>query len=235
LVDSLQKPPEGGTTNKRDPRFASKKSFRRIFDFAILRDQTCHASLRYFLQVSDEDRVNLRLRNAASKPIWTVYGEKPARPSASRLERMTIVIFGKIECQFLPKFAWKTGDLRFLVSREDTWLAHEMRSSSSSVFNFSFYDKFSLQGDSKMLVLSRKLGERLVIGDDIVLIVNKIAGNRVTLAIEAPNHVRVVRGELSPLEQSGGPKSHSMAPFDSAGGEATAVNLSASDLGITFC
>jgi carbon storage regulator len=52
-----------------------------------------------------------------------------------------------------------------------------------------------------MLVLSRKLGERLVIGDDIVLIVNKIAGNRVTLAIEAPNHVRIVRGELSPLEK----------------------------------
>jgi carbon storage regulator len=52
-----------------------------------------------------------------------------------------------------------------------------------------------------MLVLSRKLGERLMIGDDIVLIVNKVAGNRVTLAIEAPNHVRIVRGELSPLEQ----------------------------------
>lgn len=53
-----------------------------------------------------------------------------------------------------------------------------------------------------MLVLSRKLGERLVIGDDVVLIVNKIAGNRVTLAIEAPNQVRIVRGELSPLDNS---------------------------------
>lgn len=53
-----------------------------------------------------------------------------------------------------------------------------------------------------MLVLSRKLGERLVIGDDIVLIVNKIAGNRVTLAIEAPNQVRIVRGELSPRQSS---------------------------------
>ena len=50
-----------------------------------------------------------------------------------------------------------------------------------------------------MLVLSRKPGERLVIGDDIVLVVNKIAGNRVTIAIEAPRDVRVVRGELAPL------------------------------------
>jgi carbon storage regulator len=89
-----------------------------------------------------------------------------------------------------------------------------------------------------MLVLSRKLGERLVIGDDIVLIVNKIAGNRVTLAIEAPNHVRVVRGELSPLEQSVAPKAHSLNRIDSADGEATAsstANHHASDLGITFC
>lgn len=47
-----------------------------------------------------------------------------------------------------------------------------------------------------MLVLSRKVGERLVIGDDIVLIVNKVAGNRITLAIDAPTNVRIVRGEL---------------------------------------
>lgn len=50
-----------------------------------------------------------------------------------------------------------------------------------------------------MLVLSRKPGERLMIGDDVVLVINKIAGNRVTIAIEAPRDVRVVRGELAPL------------------------------------
>ncbi len=89
-----------------------------------------------------------------------------------------------------------------------------------------------------MLVLSRKLGERLVIGDDIVLIVNKIAGNRVTLAIEAPNHVRVVRGELSPLEETVVPKAHSINRIDSAAGEASTTSTAshhASDLGITFC
>lgn len=52
-----------------------------------------------------------------------------------------------------------------------------------------------------MLVLSRKPGERLIIGDDVVLVINKIAGNRVTIAIEAPRDVRVVRGELAPLPE----------------------------------
>ncbi len=47
-----------------------------------------------------------------------------------------------------------------------------------------------------MLVLSRKANERIVIGDNITIVVNKIAGNRVSLAIDAPSEVRVVRGEL---------------------------------------
>lgn len=51
-----------------------------------------------------------------------------------------------------------------------------------------------------MLVLSRKVGEKLVIGGNITVVVSKIAGNRVTLAIEAPQDVRIVRGELAPQE-----------------------------------
>jgi carbon storage regulator len=47
-----------------------------------------------------------------------------------------------------------------------------------------------------MLVLSRKVGERIHVGDDIVLEVRRIAGNRVTLALEAPRDVRILRGEL---------------------------------------
>ena len=47
-----------------------------------------------------------------------------------------------------------------------------------------------------MLVLSRKVGEKLVIGGNITVVVTRVAGNRVTLGIEAPNDVRVVRGEL---------------------------------------
>ena len=50
--------------------------------------------------------------------------------------------------------------------------------------------------DLEMLVLSRKEGEKLVIGDNITLVVSKISGNRVTLGIEAPADVKIFRGEL---------------------------------------
>lgn len=47
-----------------------------------------------------------------------------------------------------------------------------------------------------MLVLSRKVGERISIAGDIEIVVTAIRGNRITLGINAPAHVHVVRGEL---------------------------------------
>jgi carbon storage regulator len=47
-----------------------------------------------------------------------------------------------------------------------------------------------------MLVLSRKVGERIHVGDNVVLEIRRIAGNRVTLALDAPRSVRILRGEL---------------------------------------
>jgi carbon storage regulator len=47
-----------------------------------------------------------------------------------------------------------------------------------------------------MLVLSRKAGERIRIGDDITIVVNRVVGSRVSVGIEAPPNVRIVRGEL---------------------------------------
>jgi carbon storage regulator len=47
-----------------------------------------------------------------------------------------------------------------------------------------------------MLVLSRKVGERIHVGENIVLEIRRIAGNRVTVALEAPRDVRILRGEL---------------------------------------
>ncbi|HEY4235537.1 MAG TPA: carbon storage regulator [Lacipirellulaceae bacterium] len=47
-----------------------------------------------------------------------------------------------------------------------------------------------------MLVLSRKTGERIHIGNDITIEVRRVAGNRVTLALDAPRDVRILRGEL---------------------------------------
>jgi carbon storage regulator CsrA len=48
-----------------------------------------------------------------------------------------------------------------------------------------------------MLVLSRKPGEALVIGADIKVTVVEIKGNRVKIAIDAPDSTRVARGELT--------------------------------------
>ena len=52
-----------------------------------------------------------------------------------------------------------------------------------------------------MLVLSRKEGESLVIGDNITLVISKIAGNRVTIGIEAPKDVKIMRSELSSSDE----------------------------------
>lgn len=49
-----------------------------------------------------------------------------------------------------------------------------------------------------MLTLSRKEGERIHLGDNIVLEVRRIKGNTVTLALEAPRTTRILRGELQP-------------------------------------
>jgi carbon storage regulator len=48
-----------------------------------------------------------------------------------------------------------------------------------------------------MLVLSRKPGEKLVIDNNITITVLEVVGNRVKLGVQAPNSVRVLRGELA--------------------------------------
>jgi len=47
-----------------------------------------------------------------------------------------------------------------------------------------------------MLILSRKSGERIRVADDIVIVVKEIKGNRVSIGVEAPKWVCVLRGEL---------------------------------------
>lgn len=47
-----------------------------------------------------------------------------------------------------------------------------------------------------MLVLSRKSGERVYVGNDITLVVVEVTGNRVRLGIDAPGNVKIVREEL---------------------------------------
>jgi len=47
-----------------------------------------------------------------------------------------------------------------------------------------------------MLVLSRRPGESVAIGNDIVITVVAMSGNQVRIGIEAPREVRVLRQEI---------------------------------------
>lgn len=47
-----------------------------------------------------------------------------------------------------------------------------------------------------MLILQRKTGESLVIGEDVTISVVSIEGGRVRLAISAPPNVSILRSEL---------------------------------------
>jgi carbon storage regulator len=53
-----------------------------------------------------------------------------------------------------------------------------------------------------MLVLTRKLMERLYIGDDVCVTVVRLEGGQVRLGIEAPRDVSVVRAELVPEREA---------------------------------
>jgi carbon storage regulator len=47
-----------------------------------------------------------------------------------------------------------------------------------------------------MLVLTRKLGERITIGDDITISLLEIKGSQVKLGIEAPKSISIHRQEV---------------------------------------
>ena len=49
-----------------------------------------------------------------------------------------------------------------------------------------------------MLVLSRKESERIRLGNNIVVTVVRVSGDRVRIGIEAPNEVPVYREEIFP-------------------------------------
>ena len=47
-----------------------------------------------------------------------------------------------------------------------------------------------------MLVLSRKPGERVLIGQDVELVVLEVDGDRVKLGFDAPRYVPICRAEI---------------------------------------
>ena len=69
-----------------------------------------------------------------------------------------------------------------------------------------------------MLVLSRKAGERIRVGENITVVVTKIAGNRVTIGIDAPDSMRIIREEL-PASEAKLPESKHSESVLAAGAE----------------
>ena len=47
-----------------------------------------------------------------------------------------------------------------------------------------------------MLILTRKLGEQITIGDEITIKLIEIKGTQVKLGIEAPSHISIHRQEI---------------------------------------
>jgi carbon storage regulator len=50
-----------------------------------------------------------------------------------------------------------------------------------------------------MLVLSRAEGERLKLGDDVVITIVRVSGDKVRLGIEAPTGLLILREELETI------------------------------------
>ena len=59
-----------------------------------------------------------------------------------------------------------------------------------------------------MLILQRKEGESLLIGDDIVIQVLSVESGRVRLAIDAPRSLQILRSELRSAADSNQEAAH---------------------------
>jgi len=69
-----------------------------------------------------------------------------------------------------------------------------------------------------MLILTRRVGETVMIGDDVTITVLGVKGNQVRVGINAPKHVAVHREEIYERikrEQQGGGSEGGGGPDDS--------------------
>lgn len=57
-----------------------------------------------------------------------------------------------------------------------------------------------------MLILTRKMGESLLVGDDVEITVLSIRGNQVKLGVKAPQDISVHRQEIYERIKAGLPK-----------------------------
>ena len=62
-----------------------------------------------------------------------------------------------------------------------------------------------------MLVLSRKESEKIRLGDEVILTVVRVSGDRVRLGIQAPADMLILREELDPDTTTGTAKKSAVA------------------------
>ena len=73
-----------------------------------------------------------------------------------------------------------------------------------------------------MLLITRRAGEKIMVGDDIVVHIKEIVGNTVRVGIEAPRSTPIYREEIwhAVREEN---RAAADAPFDAADGHAGRV------------
>jgi len=64
-----------------------------------------------------------------------------------------------------------------------------------------------------MLVLSRKVGERIVVGDGIIITVVRLGQGSVRIGVEAPNEMAIMRQELIDQGEAATPDTTVAAPL----------------------
>ena len=64
------------------------------------------------------------------------------------------------------------------------------------LFLFAINFLLKVQRGDEMLILSRKSGETIWIGEDVELVISEVKGDQVKIGIRAPRSIEVVRGEL---------------------------------------
>lgn len=87
-----------------------------------------------------------------------------------------------------------------------------------------------------MLVLSRKEDEQICIGDDVVITIVRVSGDRVRIGIEAPSSRTILRKELKNNDSARSADASSERKAAEAGKtESRSFELTAPSMGVACC